>query len=73
MERESTIAAKAKTSLAILNNEIMEAEHKRHFILPIVLEGDSKIEHDNEWQTYRERNSQLERQNRKEFSMIRGQ
>ena len=47
MERESTIAAKAKTSLAILNNEIMEAEHKRHFILPIFLEGDSEVDHDN--------------------------
>ena len=36
---EPTIAAKAKMSLAILNNKILEAGYKNKRILPIVLEG----------------------------------
>ena len=52
MQGEPTIAAKAKNPLAILNNEIVEAEYKIHHILPIVLEGDAKVEHDNTWRTY---------------------
>ena len=47
MEIECTIAAKAKTSLAIINNEIVESEYKSHHIPPIVLEGYYKVEHDN--------------------------
>ena len=47
MQGEPTIAAKAKNSLAILNNEIVEAEYKIHHILPIVLEGDAKVYHFN--------------------------
>ena len=54
-----TIAAKSKMSLAILNNEIVEAKYKSQHILPIVLDGDVKVEHYNEWQTYRERKSKL--------------
>ena len=37
VEGEPTIAAKSKFSLAILNNEIVEAEYKSHPILPIFL------------------------------------
>ena len=46
-------------TLAVLDNEIMESEYKRKQIPPMFLEGNSKVEHDNEWQTYHERNSQL--------------
>ena len=49
-------------SLATLNNEVLEAKYKRQHIIPIVMEGDAKVEHDNEWWTYRERNSGLENQ-----------
>ena len=60
-------------SLALTNNEIMEAEYKIKQILPIVIEGDAKEEHDNKWRTYRDRISQLEKQFGQSFSMIRGQ
>ena len=49
---EPAIAAKPKMSLAILNNEIVWAKYKIQRILPIVLEGDAKVEHDNAWWTY---------------------
>ena len=70
---EPTVSAKAKISLAILNNEIVQAEYKIQRILTIVLEGDAKVENNNEWRTYCERNPQLEKQRRQEFSMIRYQ
>ena len=56
---EPAIAAKANMSLAILSNEMLEAEYKIQRILTIVLEGDFKVERDNELQTYSESNSQL--------------
>ena len=37
------------------------------------MEGDNKVEHENKWQTYCERNSQLENQRGKASSMLRGQ
>ena len=51
----------------------MEDDYKSKLIIPIVMEGDSKVEHDNEWRTYREINPQLEKQHGKAFSIIRGQ
>ena len=60
-------------SLAILNNEILEAGYKSHHILPIVLELYAKVEHDNKWRTYRERIAQLENKFGHGLSMIRGQ
>ena len=54
---EPTIAAEAKLYLDILNDEIMEAEYKTQHILTIVMEGDIKVEHDNEWRKYHEKNS----------------
>ena len=39
----------------------------------IVLEGDDKLEHKNEWRTYREKKSRLERKYCQAFSMIQGQ
>ena len=51
----------------------MEAKYKSKHILHIVMEGDAKVEHENEWQTYCERNSQLDNQRRQSLSMIRGQ
>ena len=57
-------------ALSVLDNEIMEAEYKIQHILLIVLEGDAKLEHENECQTYREINSRSEKQRGKSFSMI---
>ena len=72
MEGDPTIAAKSKMSLAILNNEIMEAEYKSHHMLPIVLERDAKLDHGNKWRTYCERISQLKKQHGQALYMIRG-
>ena len=52
MQVEPTISAKANIYLSVLNNEIVESEYEIHHILPIVLEGDAKVEHDNTWRTY---------------------
>ena len=70
---EPTIATKAKMSLAILNNGIVEAKYKSNQILPIVMEGGAKVEHENKWRKYRERIVKLEKQCGQEFYMIRGQ
>ena len=47
IDGETTISANSKTILAVLNNETVEAEYKILPILPIVLDGDSKICHEN--------------------------
>ncbi len=59
--------------LAILENEIEEAEYKATIDVPIILTGDEQSEHDNAWKTYRERQARLEKQGGQAFSMIRGQ
>ena len=73
MEGEPTIAAKAKLSFAILDNEIVEPRYKIQCILPIFLEGYSKVDNDNGWWKYCERNSQLENKRRRAFSVIQVQ
>ena len=50
----------------------MESGYKIQHILTI-LEVHAKVEHDNEYQTYQERNSWFEKQRGQLFSMIRGQ
>ena len=59
-------------SLAITNNEIVESKYKSYHILPIVLYGDAKVEHENKLRTYCERIPQLEKQYKQAFSMIQG-
>ena len=49
MDGEPTIYAKFKMSFVILNNEFLEAKYISQHIVPIVLEGDAKIEHGNKW------------------------
>ena len=73
MYGDSTISAKSKMSLAILNNEIVEAEYKSHPIIPIDLEGYDKLEHNNKWRKYCERVVKSGKQRGQELSMIRGQ
>ena len=59
--------------LAILKSVIVEAKYKIQHILPIVMEGDARVEHDNEYWTYCESNSRLDNQRGQAFYMIRGQ
>ena len=51
----------------------MEAKYKSKHILTIVMEGYAKVEHENEWQTYCESNSQLDNQRGQALSMLRSQ
>ena len=51
----------------------MESGYKSKHILTIVMEGDAKVENENEWQTYCERKPQLDNQRGQALSMIRGQ
>ena len=39
----------------------------------MVLKGDARVEHENRWRTYRERNSQLDKQRGQALSIIKGQ
>jgi hypothetical protein len=59
--------------LAILENDIEEATYNATLPLPIKLEDEEYTQHNNEWRTYRERKSRLEKQRGQAFSMIRGQ
>ena len=49
-------------NLSVLYNEIVKAEYKIQQILPILLESVSKVYHANEWLSYHERKSRLEKQ-----------
>jgi hypothetical protein len=63
----------ASMLLALLDNEIEEADYQATLQLPIHLDESEKTEHDNAWRTYRERNTRLATQRGQAFSMIRGQ
>jgi hypothetical protein len=63
----------APMSIALLQNNIEEAEYQATMDLPIELTNEEKTEHSNAWRTYRERNTRLETQRGQAFSMIRGQ
>jgi hypothetical protein len=59
--------------LAVLLNEIEEAEYQATVEVPIKLNETEKTEHDIAWRAYSERNTRLETQRGQAFSMIRGQ
>jgi len=63
----------APMSLAELENEIEEAEYQATLDLPIKLNDEESTQYSNEWRTYRERTSRLEKQRGQAFSMVRGQ
>jgi hypothetical protein len=63
----------ATIKLAILENEIEEATYQETVELPIKMDELEKTHYDNEWRTFRERNSRLEKQRGQAFLMIRGQ
>ena len=59
--------------LALLENEIEEAAYQATLDLPIELTDEESTQYSNEWRTYRERKSRLEKQRGQAFSMICGQ
>jgi hypothetical protein len=59
--------------LAVLENDIEEATYNATLPLPIKLEDEEYTQHNNEWRTYRERKTRLEKQRGQAFSMIKGQ
>jgi hypothetical protein len=65
--------ASAPMTLAVLENDIEEAAYQATLDLPIKLNDEETTQHSNEWRTYRERTSRLEKQRGQAFSMIRGQ
>ena len=60
----------APLQLALLNNEMDDAECKLSTGLPIKLNDMEKTHYDNEWKTHRERKSRLDTQRGKAHSMI---
>jgi hypothetical protein len=63
----------APMQLALLENEIEEATYQATLDLPIKLDDLEQSHSHNEWRTYRERSSRLDKQQGQAFSMIRGQ
>jgi hypothetical protein len=59
--------------LAVLENETKEAACQLSMPLPMKLDKSEANIYHNEWITYRERTSRLEKQRGQAFSMIRGQ
>ena len=58
---------------AIMKLWNISIKYNTSYPLPIVLEGDAKVEHRNEWQKLRERNSQLDKKRVQELCIIQGQ
>jgi hypothetical protein len=59
--------------LAILENDIEEANYQATVDLPIKLTDEESTHYSNAWKTYRERTTRLEKQRGQAFSMVRGQ
>jgi hypothetical protein len=74
---EAAVAAQqdadAPMKLAILENEITQAEFKASVDVPIELTDSEKTQHSNKWRTYQERNAQLIKNHGQAFSLILGQ
>jgi hypothetical protein len=63
----------APMQLAVLENEIEEAAYQLSVPLSMQLDDSEATSYHNEWRTYRERTTRLEKQRGQAFSMIRGQ
>jgi hypothetical protein len=63
----------APMQLAILENEIEEAAYQRSVPLFVQLDDSEATSYHNEWRTYQERTTRLEKERGQAFSMIRGQ
>ena len=65
--------AEAPMKLAVLQNEIAQAEYDMNQEVPIELTDSEKTQYSNAWRTYRERNATLEKNRGQVFSLIHGQ
>jgi hypothetical protein len=63
----------APMQLAILDNEIAEANYKQNNEVPIEMSDSEKTQYSNDWRTYRERNALLTKDRGQAFSLILGQ
>jgi hypothetical protein len=62
----------APMKLAILNNDIAQAEFEQSLEVPIELTDSEKTQYNNEWRTYGERNALLTKHRGQAFSLILG-
>jgi hypothetical protein len=67
------IEMEARMKLALLQNEIAQAEFSANIELPIVLNDSQKTQFSNEWRTDRERNDNLIKHQDQAFYLIQGQ
>ena len=63
----------APMRLAVLNNAIAMADFEQTVEVPVELTDAEKTHYNNEWRTYRERQSRLEKHRGQAFSLILGQ
>jgi hypothetical protein len=75
LETAATLGADpdAPMQLAILDNEIAEANYKQNNEVPIEMLNSEKMQYSNDWRTYRERNALLTKHRGQAFSLILGQ
>ena len=67
------IEVDAPMRLAILQNEMAQAEFDAAVEVPVVLTDSEKTQYNNDWHTYRERTAQLVKNRGQAFSLILGQ
>ena len=70
---DARLNPEAPMKLAVLQNEIAQAEFEAAVDVPINLTNSEKTQWSNDWRTYHERNSQLVRNQGQAFSLIMGQ
>jgi len=74
---EAAVAAgndpEAPMRLAVLQNEIAQAQFEANEPIPIQLTDSEKTQNNNEWRTYQERKTQLTKNHGQAFSLILGQ
>jgi hypothetical protein len=59
--------------LEVLRNEITQGDFEASVDVPVELNNSEKTQHNNAWQTYRERNANLMKHRGQAFSLIEGQ
>ena len=69
----AAVDPEAPMKLAILNNEIAQADFELNQDVPVEMSESEKTQYSNEWRTYRERNANLSKHRGQAFSLILGQ
>ena len=70
---DAGVDPEAPMKLAVLQNEMAQAEFEAAVAVPIDLTNSEKTQWSNDWRTYHERNSQLVKNQGQAFSLIMGQ